>query len=248
MRIDSNGEGDFFYDGIKFVVTDAPPWERPKSEGQSFTIVKGKSHFDYYKRISELDFQDIIEVGFYEGGSSVYFDRLFSPARLTCVDIREDRIAAVDQYIKNAGREEAFQMIYGFDQSDQNGLVDLVNTRHGGEVDLVIDDASHDYHLSRATFEALFPFVCPGGLYILEDYGWAHTHPFQSPENSWVDRSALSNLVFELTMVCASNSELISKLEICEGLCAVTKGPRRCDSPMRISNEYLARGKRLPLI
>jgi hypothetical protein len=37
-------------------------------------------------------------------------------------------------------------------------------------LDLVIDDASHLYGPSLATFETLFPALREGGLYVLEDW------------------------------------------------------------------------------
>lgn len=42
--------------------------------------------------------------------------------------------------------------------------------------DLVVDDASHDGKLTRATFDLLWPLVAPGGFYVVEDWmvalGW----------------------------------------------------------------------------
>ena len=36
--------------------------------------------------------------------------------------------------------------------------------------DLVVDDASHDGALTRATWELLWPLVAPGGWYVVEDW------------------------------------------------------------------------------
>jgi hypothetical protein len=41
-------------------------------------------------------------------------------------------------------------------------------------LDLVIDDASHIYGPTKASFQALFPLLRPGGLYLIEDWAWAH--------------------------------------------------------------------------
>jgi hypothetical protein len=49
-------------------------------------------------------------------------------------------------------------------------------------VDLVIDDASHIGHLSRLTFDYVFPYVTNGGLYIVEDWGTGYW-------DTWIDGS-----------------------------------------------------------
>ena len=41
-------------------------------------------------------------------------------------------------------------------------------------IDLVVDDASHLYEQTKATFAMLFPLVRPGGNYVIEDWSWAH--------------------------------------------------------------------------
>ena len=42
-------------------------------------------------------------------------------------------------------------------------------------IDLVIDDASHLYVETKASFEELFPRLRPGGLFIIEDWASGHT-------------------------------------------------------------------------
>jgi Methyltransferase domain len=41
---------------------------------------------------------------------------------------------------------------------------------HSGQWDLIIDDASHNGHLTRATFALLWPMIAPGGFYVIEDW------------------------------------------------------------------------------
>jgi hypothetical protein len=36
----------------------------------------------------------------------------------------------------------------------------------------VLDDASHQYEPTKASFETLFPLLRPGGLYIIKDWSW----------------------------------------------------------------------------
>jgi mycinamicin biosynthesis methyltransferase MycE-like protein len=53
------------------------------------------------------------------------------------------------------------------DQGDTDGLVALA--REHGPFDIVIDDGSHENEHVRVSFEALFPYVRSGGLYVIED-------------------------------------------------------------------------------
>ena len=66
---------------------------------------------------------------------------------------------------------------YGVDQADQAGLVAIVDeVIPGQELDLVIDDASHRYDETRASFEVLYHTLRAGGLYIVED--WAANYAY----------------------------------------------------------------------
>lgn len=41
---------------------------------------------------------------------------------------------------------------------------------HSAQWDLIADDASHNGHLTKATFGLLWPLVSPGGFYVIEDW------------------------------------------------------------------------------
>ncbi len=84
----------------------------------------------------------------------------------------------------------------------------------------MIDDASHDYHLTRRAFEILFPHVRPGGFYVIEDWGWAHMRGF----GLWTDKPAMSNLIYQLLMVNAGRPDLISAIQLFRGLAFIRKG------------------------
>ena len=226
-----------------------------KSRADSFAIVKGNQLLNAYADLVADAPKSIFEVGFFEGGSSVFLDRLFTPDQLTCVDIRPDRIEPVDAYIQQNARQDAFRMFYSIDQSDKAKLRKMVHDHHGGTLDLVIDDASHEYFRSKATFEALFPFLKPGGIYFLEDFGWAHTPVYQKRKPRWKrkppwkpDIAALSNLVFELTMIMATNSSIISKIEMDTASCRIVRGPIDLGDSFSVDESYISRGKQIRLI
>jgi len=53
---------------------------------------------------------------------------------------------------------------------------DALKTEFDVEFDVVIDDASHIYANTVNTFEALFPVVKSGGMYLIEDIQDAGAH------------------------------------------------------------------------
>ena len=63
-----------------------------------------------------------------------------------------------------------------------------------GRLDLVIDDASHELHATKASFETLFPLLRSGGWYIIEDWIW-ETVPCREPDHPWATREGLVGFV-----------------------------------------------------
>lgn len=54
------------------------------------------------------------------------------------------------------------------DQNNRDNLICLMN-KLGNNFDLIIDDGSHNVIHQQITFGTLFPYLKPGGVYILED-------------------------------------------------------------------------------
>lgn len=74
--------------------------------------------------------------------------------------------------------------VYTGSQNDPAVLAQIHDTH--GDFDVIIDDASHVSSLTIASFELLWPWLKPGGFYIVEDthgayhdffYGKAEAHP-----------------------------------------------------------------------
>ena len=67
-------------------------------------------------------------------------------------------------------------------QCDGEMLRQIVLSELADELDLVVDDASHTYEETKTSFELLFPLLSPGGIYVIEDWSWAHNSAYQSPD------------------------------------------------------------------
>jgi hypothetical protein len=70
---------------------------------------------------------------------------------------------------------EAFEAIVEIvGQTDTAALDRIVQDDFDGPIDLIIDDASHFVSETRISFNALFSRLRPGGVYLVEDWSWAH--------------------------------------------------------------------------
>jgi predicted O-methyltransferase YrrM len=133
----------------------------------------------YLECLPEFRNGRIVELGIANGGSTAMIALAAAPTRLVACELESDRVAALDEFIDARGLHQSVRPFYGVDQSDRTRLATIVDEEMGdAEIDLVIDDASHLYAETRASFEVLFPRVRPGGLFIVEDwpaqYRYAH--------------------------------------------------------------------------
>ena len=151
-------------------------------------------------------------------------------------------------HIARLGLEDRVSLHYGVSQDDRAAVERAVSDKFGdAPVDMVVDDASHAYRLTRASFEILFPRLRHRGVYVIEDWAWAHwAGGFQTEQ--WIDEPALSNLAFELTMLVGTRHDMLEKVDVRQGTVAAFKSAVQPLPDFRLSEAYLMRGKPLPLI
>ena len=107
-------------------------------------------------------------------------------------------------------------------QTDRRRIEEIVQKEFGASpLDVVIDDASHLYKTTRRTFEIAFPLLRPGGLYVIEDWGWAHW----PGSKLYPGQTALSMLIMELVMLCASRRDLVSDIRLFPTFAFIRKSP-----------------------
>ncbi len=116
----------------------------------------------------------IVDIGVYKGGSVVLLNELFRPEALLALEISPLDVPSLSHYLGARG-EGRLLWARGIDQADRP-TVHMACDRAFGDapIDLVVDDASHWYAQTLASFTAIFPRMAPGGLYAIEDWAWAH--------------------------------------------------------------------------
>lgn len=99
---------------------------------------------------------NILEVGISTGGGLLFLSESFPESVVYGLDhdLSNLRIQTVNTNIK---------LLKEYSQVDPNFTEELPG------IDIVIEDASHDYSLSMKTFELMLPKLNKGAIYIIED-------------------------------------------------------------------------------
>ena len=206
---------------------------QPVAEEADFLVAKPRALVELYARLIEgLRPKHVFELGFYRGGSTAFMAALARPRRLVAIDRRPAlTTAGVEEYASSSGLDGVVRIYGDVDQADRDTLVEIVEREFGGNaLDLVVDDCSHRYSETRASFNELFPRLRPGGLFVIEDWPWAHAHLGVEPlEGLLPDQVPLTRLVFELVLALPSVPGLIADLTIDPGAVVVTRGDATAD-------------------
>jgi SAM-dependent methyltransferase len=246
-----DGRKYFSIDDVRFTIVG---WKESKLQtpqgADELLVFKHPWMIDAYVALLEtLQPRNIFELGIFKGGSCVFFHRLARARKLVAIELDRQRVFAVDNYIKQQELENSLVPIYGVDQADRQRLNEIVDEQFGHEqLDLVIDDASHFLDETRSSFNSLFPRLRPGGVYIIEDWSWAHG-PMDLPDDTtgfYPEREPLTKLLFELVLACGSNPDLIEKIEINSNSAFVWRGASTVEAKdFDIARCSLARGRNL---
>jgi hypothetical protein len=201
-------------------------WEIPD---HFFAFFKTKALVDqYFKYLSQkMDFspRSVFELGIFDGGSTAFWFELFRPSKHVAIDLVDGNDSDYfQQYRASRNAEHKIKTFWTTNQADRERLRRIVSNEFDGPLDLVIDDASHLYAPTKASFEILFPLLRKGGIYIIEDWAWAHWKEFHSPEHEWTQSTPLTKLISELVEATGSSKTLISNVTVFEGFAAIERG------------------------
>jgi predicted O-methyltransferase YrrM len=193
----------------------------------------------------------IVELGVYRGGSTAMLHALADAEKIVAVELSPVPVPVLEQYIAERSLGDVVRPYYGIDQSDRPRLTEIVEHEFGGApLDVVVDDASHLYVESRASFETLFPYLRTDGLYIIEDWCWEqlfrdmvgdvlegklvvdekaradienslHDESFTAPKTT-----PMLQLGVELLLAAASSADVVADVRMDEHWITVRRGPR----------------------
>jgi SAM-dependent methyltransferase len=197
-------------------------------EGADFLLFKERALVErYVELLEELRPRHIFELGILEGGGTALLFELARPRLLVAIDLKPPTEPTLQDLISRRGVDEVVRIHDDVDQADRRRLAEIAEEAFGDEpLDLVVDDCSHMYEATRASFNELFPRLRPGGLYMIEDWPWAHEEPIA---DMWANQVPLTRLILELVLALASAPGLISEITIDAESVQIRRGDAKVD-------------------
>lgn len=197
-----------------------------QTDPERIVILKEPPTLDVYADVFEgARVRRALEFGIFQGGSPALFSLWFDVQKFVGIDICPP-VRAFDEFCRTHPVGRRIRSYYGVAQTDQQRVHEIIATEFDtAPLDLIIDDASHLYRSTRRTFEIAFPYLRPGGTYVIEDWGWAHWPTVRLYEG----RTALSMLIMELVMLCASRNDLVSEVRVFPSFAFIRKAPHAPD-------------------
>jgi len=246
---------NFELDGQRYRVSyDGTEMKTLRSTDECFVLGKSRPIVDRFwnEYHARTDVRRIVELGIFHGGSSAFYAQVCEPDTLVGIERTDAPAIALERFIARRELAGVIRPFYGVDQSDVQALLNIMKAEFDKlEVDLIIDDASHEYAPTRTSFEVVFPFLGEGGRYVIEDWAWAHFADamWQERGGAMRDQPALTNLLVELMMLAGSREDVVTELRIDHDVVEVVRGPSHLDAPMDLARLYRNRGNRFrPLL
>lgn len=213
-------ERELVVDGVRFrCALDDYSLE---SNAERLVLLKDREGLEAYEHaFAGLAPKNVLEFGIFQGGSLALFSLWLELDKLVGIDMAPP-VAGFEEFCRAHEVGKRIRSYYGVSQTDRARIEEIVRSEFGATpLDAVIDDASHLYATTRQAFEIAFPLLRPGGVYVIEDWGWAHWpgSPF------FMRETALSMLVMELLMLCAARSDLVAEVRVFPTYAFVRKSP-----------------------
>ena len=212
-------EHDFTLDGVSYrSMTN-------RSAPDQMVLLKTREMVEGYEALlAELQPRRVLELGIYSGGSAALISQLARPDKLVALDIVPD-CPPLERFIDAHDLRDRLAAHYGVDQADVDRLDQIMDAEFGGvPIDLVLDDASHLDGPTRASFNRLFPHLRPGGVYLLEDWSWAHNR-LAHHETAYQGVTPMSALILELVLASACRPRVVAEVTVRYHWVIVRRGP-----------------------
>jgi SAM-dependent methyltransferase len=202
------------------------PGRRAAQNGDFFVAKPRWVIESYLELFARLQPERIFELGVYSGGSTALFAEISRPQRLVAIDNQRRKLAHVRDFVAERDLASGVRIYEDVDQADAFRLAKIADAEFGGNgIDLVVDDCSHQYGATRSSFNVLFPRLRPGGIFVIEDWPWAHA-PLGHPDKEGIfpGELPLTRLIFELVLAIPGVPDLITDITINRNLVSVTRG------------------------
>lgn len=264
--VDWRSETGFVVDGLEFH-GDLKSYTERTTADRVVILKDSRLLRQYLDFLAPHRIDNLFELGIWQGGSPLFYGLATDAKRVVALDILNNdpaptdaglepaqllayRNPAIDEIIFAHNLGEKLKLHFGTSQADPVAVKRIMDSDFGGEkLDLVIDDASHHYDLSRKSFEIIFPRLREGGLYIIEDWQWAHMDdPRYQNGEVFGGQPALTNFIFELLVAYGGHPDLFWNIVVRDWFVALQKGSKPLPDDFKLDDVLRMRGKSLSLI
>ncbi len=197
-RFRADGDNIIINDLKLQYVDDPLPENLTREDGA--LLVRKKATFleaqDRFFRSQRFEAKTIFELGIWRGGSTAFWFEYFHPEKLVAVDIADrEHEPEFLAYLRRGDRSKRIKTYWRTSQSDGERLLAIYADEFDKPLDLVIDDASHEFSPTWASFEILYPRLRSGGIYLIEDWIWETQACFREPDHPWAKKEGLVQYV-----------------------------------------------------
>jgi len=264
--VEWSSETSFFVDGLEFH-GDLKSYTERTTRDRVVILKDSRLLRQYLDFFAPHHTENMLELGIWQGGSPLFYGLATDAKRVVAIDIVSDEPAveapgvdpmqllghrnpAIDEIVRSRGLGDKIKLHFGTSQADPDAVTAIIEQDFAGKpIDLVIDDASHHYDLSRKSFEIIFPYLREGGFYIIEDWQWAHINDARYQEGQvFGDQPALTNFIFELLIAYGGHPDIFWNIVVRDWFIAVQKGSMPLAADFRLDDVLRMRGKSLSLI
>ncbi len=249
---------DLIVGDTRFALPRPPAVWPVKEAADQFILLKSRWMVECYEKLCrDIQATNVLELGIARGGSTALLALLSRPTKLVAVELSPTRVEILDSFIASRKLQDQIRLYFGIDQADRGRLASIVDAEFGSApLDLVVDDASHRFHATCASFNLLFPRLRPYGAYVIEDWSWEHhlnanfdreqTYAHLTPDEL-PKTPPLSYLILELALTAAYDENIIAEIStLRRGWTVVRRGPAALDpKTFDIAATYGTLGERI---
>jgi SAM-dependent methyltransferase len=208
-----------------------------------------KAYQAFWASRPDFDPDRVLELGIWDGGSVAFWFEILQPRKHVGIDRGSlGQGPLLDGYLDSRGLRDRVAVYWDVDQADRGRLAEIAEREFDAPLDLVIDDASHRYAPTRESFEVLFPRLRPGGLYVIEDWGWRHWRGLDEDPDPRPTRTAPTRLVVELIEAAATSPQAIAAVHVNSLFAVVERGGSKLDPAGFRLDEHVYRRPDAPLL
>jgi predicted O-methyltransferase YrrM len=221
--------------------------DKPSSPTE-FVLIKVPAMVEMMADLADtIQPKNVFEIGIFRGGSVVLYNEMYKPHKLVSIDRHTTPLPQLEEYIRAKSAGSNVRIELGVNQADRGRLAEICQREFGTQpLDLVVDDASHLLFETREAFRELFPRLRPGGVYVIEDWGWAHWRGDLWQKPYFRGKESMTNLVMELVVLSASKPEWVSEVSVGHSIVFVQRGVGAIEAGFDPAAYCLNRGNPLP--